>query len=127
MTHLTLGTANGQSTWTPNTDVYEAADKLIVKMELAGVEKDELEVTLHSRLLVVCGYREDTCRQRQHQCVFRQMEVDYGFFERRIVLPYPVEVKRARAQLRNGFLRVELPKATRLESRAVALVIELRN
>ena len=125
VTHFALGTPSGHSTWTPNTDVYESADQTIVKMELAGTDKGDLEVTLHGRLLVVCGCREDACRPRQQRCSFRQMEIDYGFFERRIVIAHAVDGKRVRARFQNGFLRVELPKAARAEPTALAILIEL--
>ena len=124
VTHFALGAPSGRSTWMPNTDVYESADQWIVKMELAGLDKENLEVTLHGRLLVVCGCREDTCRQRQRRCSFRQMEIDYGFFERRLVIPHAVDTKRVRAALHNGFLRVELPKAARADHTTLAILIE---
>jgi HSP20 family protein len=122
--HLGFSAPGGQGAWTPNTDVYETSDLFIVKMELAGVEPDELELTLQDRLLVVCGFREDTCRQPHRRCKFRQMEIDYGPFERRIVLPQAVDGRRVRARLHNGFLRVELPKTPRAEHTLVAVVIE---
>lgn len=122
--HLGFGAPGGHGAWTPNTDVYETTDLLIVKMELAGVEQEELEITLQDRLLVVCGFREDTCRQPHRRCKFRQMEIDYGAFERRIVLPQAVDGRRVRARMHNGFLRVELPKAQRTEHALVAVVIE---
>src|ERR1041384_6747886 len=89
---LSLSAAASHSAWTPNTDVYETADHLVVKMEIAGIDKDDLEITLNDRLLLVRGYRKDPCRQRQHRCSFRQMEIDYGYFERRIVIPRSVEI-----------------------------------
>ena len=85
--YLGLSAAAGHSAWTPNTDVYETPDHLVVKVEIAGINKDDLEITVNDRLLLVRGYRKDPCRQRQHRCSFRQMEVDYGYFERRIVIP----------------------------------------
>jgi HSP20 family protein len=122
--YLCLPTSATHSAWTPNTDVYETPDSLIVKMEMAGIEKEDLKITLNDRLLLVSGHRKDTCRQRQHRCVFRQMEIDYGYFERRIVIPCSVDGSRIRAQFQNGFLRVELPKAQHSELKTVAVIIE---
>jgi len=121
---LTVRPTTGHSSWSPNTDVYETHDRLIVKMELAGIEAENIEVMLHDRLLVVCGCRQDACRPKQHRCSFRQMEIDYGYFERRIVLPQPVDAAQTRARLHNGFLRVELPKAARHTSATLAILIE---
>ena len=120
--HVSLGQVPGHGSWTPNTDIYETADRFVVKMELAGVEAAELEVMLQDRLLVVAGYREDACRPQTKRCSFHQMEIDYGHFERRLRLPAPVDTRRAQARLQNGFLRVDLPKTTRVEP-APAMVV----
>jgi HSP20 family protein len=122
--YLNLSAAASHSAWTPNTDVYETADNLVVKMEIAGINREDLEITLNERLLLVRGYRKDPCRQRQHRCSFRQMEIDYGFFERRILIPRSVDGNRVRAQFHNGFLHIELPKAPQSEHTTVTVIIE---
>jgi HSP20 family protein len=122
--YLGFHTSAPHTAWTPNTDVYETADSLVVKMEIAGIEKEDLEITLNDRLLLVRGQRKDPCRQREQRCVFRQMEVDYGYFERRIVIPRSVDGSRVRAQFRNGFLQIELPKSSQSEHTTVTVIIE---
>ena len=122
--YLSLASSAAHSAWTPNTDVYETPDSLVVKMEIAGINKDDLEITLNDRLLLVRGHRKDTCRQRQHRCSFRQMEIDYGYFERRIVIPRSVDGSRVRAQFNNGFLHIELPKSQQTEHTTVTVIIE---
>jgi HSP20 family protein len=124
LAYLTLPTSASHSAWTPNTDVYETTEDLVVKMEMAGVDRNDLEITLNDRLLMVRGHRKDTCRHRQHRCTFRQMEIDYGYFERRIVIPRSVDGSRVRAQFSNGFLRIELPKAQQSEHTTVTVIIE---
>jgi len=121
---LSLSTPMEQSSWAPNTDVYETPQHLIVKMELAGIRKDDLEITLQDRLLVVRGYRKDTCPHRKGPCSFRQMEIDYGYFERRILMSAMVDATYAQAHFHNGFLHIELPKTTSPTPTAVTVVIE---
>ena len=122
--YLGLSTTAGHSAWTPNTDVYETPDHLVVKMEIAGIDREDLEITVNDRLLLVRGYRKDPCRQKQHHCSFRQMEIDYGYFERRIVIPRSVDGSGVRAQFNNGFLHIELPKAQHSEHTTVTVIIE---
>ncbi len=122
LTHLGLSALSTQSTWTPNVDVYETSDLLVVRMEMAGINKEDIEITLHDRLLLVRGHRKDPCRQGR--CKFRQMEIDYGYFERRIVIPRSVDGHRVRAQVQNGFLQIELPKAPSSAHTAVTVIIE---
>jgi len=52
------------------------------------------------------------------------MEIDYGYFERRIVIPRSVDGSRVRAQFHNGFLHIELPKSSTSEHTAVTIIIE---
>ena len=114
--------AGGHSSWTPNTDVYETPETLVVRLELAGIERNDLQITLNDRLLLVRGHRKDPCRSGR--CSFRQMEIDYGYFERRIVIPKTVDGNRVRAQFRDGFLHIELPKAQQAEYTTVTVIIE---
>ena len=122
--YLTFSDTTSHNTWTPNCDVYETADALCVKMELAGIEREDLEITLDDRLLLVRGYRKDPCRQKQHRCSFRQMEIDYGFFERRIVIPRTVDGNHVRAIFHNGFLHVELPKVEHSDHTTVMVILQ---
>ena len=124
ITRLGMPALTTDSSWTPNTDVYETPDSLVVKMEIAGIEKDDLSLTLNDRMLIVRGYRHDHCRESRRGCVFRQMEIDYGEFERRIIIPRTVDGRRVRAQFRNGFLHIELPKATQTEHTTLTIIIE---
>jgi HSP20 family molecular chaperone IbpA len=52
------------------------------------------------------------------------MEIDYGYFERRIVIPRSVDGSRVRAQFQNGFLHIELPKSPTSEHATVTIIIE---
>lgn len=117
-----LSISNSSSAWTPNADVYETAETLVVRLEVAGIHKEDLEITLQDRLLLVRGHRHDPCRQKR--CSFRQMEIEYGYFERRIVIPRSVDASRVRAQFQNGFLHIELPKSQASTHTAVTVIIE---
>jgi HSP20 family protein len=122
ITYLSVPPTASHSAWTPNTDVYEKGDELMVRMEVAGIDKEDLEITLNDRLLMVRGQRRDPCRRGR--CAFRQMEIDYGYFERRIVIPRSVDGSRVRARYQNGFLQIELPKAQTSDHRRVTVIIE---
>jgi HSP20 family protein len=122
LTHLAMPLGGAQHAWTPNTDVFETPEALVVRMELAGVQRQDLEITLTERLLLVRGYRKEPCRQGR--CTFRQMEIDYGNFERRIVVPRSVDAKRVRAQFDSGFLQIVLPKSDTSEHQTVTVLIE---
>ncbi len=94
--------------WIPNTDIYEKESAYVIRMELAGVDQGDIQIQISDRTLVVRGKRPDPCRLEK--CSFRQMEINYGAFERHLVVPRDVDTKHIKANFRNGFLLVELPR-----------------
>ncbi len=104
--------SHGSGAWSPNTDIYESADDVIVKVELAGVDKESIRVHLEGQVVVIEGVRRDpyggesTAGYR-----FRQMEIEYGPFQRVVPVPFAVSGEQARAQISNGILKVRLPRA----------------
>jgi HSP20 family protein len=100
--------ASGDTYWVPNTDVYVADSGLVIKVELAGMRKEDLELTIDGNRLKISGHRPDGCRAPK--CRFLIMEISYGAFEALIELPPGFDLSRARAAYQNGFLRIDVPK-----------------
>lgn len=101
------GTASGH--WVPNTDVYSTDEGLVIKVELAGMKSDSLEITVEGNRLRIAGNRPDGCRAPK--CSFLVMEISYGPFESVIELPPAYDLARAKAAYMNGFLRIDVPAA----------------
>ncbi len=98
--------------WTPNTDVCIGADDLRIKVELAGVEKENVRLTLEGQELCIQGCRRDPYSGESTAGYrFQQMEIEYGPFKRIIPLPYPVSGESASARFDHGILRITLPRA----------------
>ena len=93
--------------WVPNTDVYVTEGAIIIKVELAGMQRENLELTIDGPRLRISGQRPDGCRPAQ--CKFLVMEINYGGFESVIELPQGYDLSRAKAAYQNGFLRVDVP------------------
>jgi HSP20 family protein len=99
--------------WEPRVDVTEDSSRLLIKAEIAGVRGEDIQIDYipdrHS--LVIRGIRaeeESACADRKG---IYQLEIYYGEFQREIQLPsVPIEVDGIRAQYRNGFLLVMIPK-----------------
>ena len=100
-------TATGR--WTPHTDVYVSENGLVVKVELAGMKSDSLEIVVEGQRLRISGNRPDCCRGPH--CNFLVMEISYGPFETVLDLPAGFELARAKAVYVNGFLRIDVPQA----------------
>ena len=97
----------GAAAWEPPTDVFETADEYVVRVELAGVDPQRLRISLADRVLIVSGFRED----QQPKVGYHRMEIHYGPFETRAVLPRRVDPARVRADYREGLLTVTVAKA----------------
>lgn len=94
--------------WSPPTDIFETADALHIKMEVAGVSENEIEVKVSDNYLIIRGRREDEFHIKRDS--FHLMEIQYGRFERVFRLPVSMNVHDVKATLRNGFLLVSIPK-----------------
>jgi HSP20 family protein len=101
------GSANGH--WVPNTDVYSTDCGLVVKIELAGMRSENLEITVEGNRLRITGNRPDGCRAPK--CSFLVMEINYGPFESVLELPHGYDLSQAKAAYLNGFLRIDVPLA----------------
>ncbi len=93
--------------WTPLTDVYVFDGGLVVKVELAGMKREDLELTVESNRLRIAGQRPDGCRAAK--CNFLVMEINYGPFETVIEIPPGYDLAQAKASYQNGFLRIDVP------------------
>ena len=95
--------------WVPNTDVYTTDNGLVIKVELAGMRSEHLEIMVEGNRLRISGNRPDGCRASK--CSFLVMEIDYGPFESVLELPRGYDLSRAKAAYLNGFLRIDVPLA----------------
>lgn len=110
-----------QTYWVPNTDVYTTEDGLVVKVELAGMRREDLELTVEGNRLLITGQRPDTGRMPGIK--FLVMEIHYGIFECVIEVPSGYDLSQARAAYQNGFLRVEVPMAVKPPSKSVIVTV----
>ncbi|MBI5840313.1 MAG: Hsp20/alpha crystallin family protein [Chloroflexi bacterium] len=92
--------------WSPPTDEYETESAYVVRVEIAGMREDDFEVVVENNTLMITGLRPDYPERR----AYYQMEIRFGKFATAIGLPGPVNVDEARAEYKDGFLTVVLPK-----------------
>jgi len=92
--------------WAPPADVYRTRDGWIVKLELAGIRADELEVEISGAQLSVRGCRRDTVCTEGVVC--QQIEITYSRFEKTIHFPCPIEGAAVERDYRDGLLILHL-------------------
>jgi HSP20 family protein len=109
---------NADAHWAPNTDVYVSEMGLVIKVELAGMRREDLELTIEGNRLRISGQRPDGCRAPK--CKFLVMEIHYGSFESVIELPPGYDLSQAKAAYQNGFLRIDVPVLARTSQKNLA-------
>jgi HSP20 family protein len=88
--------------WYPAADVYRTGAGWVVKVELAGVTPDELEVEISGDTLRIAGVRRD--ETLTESVSYHQLEITYSRFEKTIRFPCPVEGARVERRYRDGLL-----------------------
>ena len=90
-------------------DVFEDEQRVVVRLELPGMTREDFQIDVLPELLTVRG--EKRFEQESTQGRWRVLQRAYGSFQRRVPLPVAVKVDEVRAVYRDGVLKVELPKA----------------
>lgn len=104
--------AQGDARWQPMTDVFETETELVIKMELAGMRKEDIAIGVDGNRLFVRGHRKDECNtfESPRKRNYIQMEINYGEFERVFILPEGLDTQTIRAEFQTGFLQVSIGK-----------------
>src|SRR3974390_411406 len=111
LTRVKFSGVGSAKTWQPAVNAYRCAECMAVCVDLAGVDKEEIDVQITPQRLVLRGQPqppepEDSARKPLQVLV---MEIDYGQFEREVLLPAEVEPERVTAEQRQGLLWIYLP------------------
>lgn len=92
--------------WNPAADVYRDQHGWLVKVDLAGICADELELELDNSMLRIRGCRRDT--HHRDGLTYQQMEITYSRFEKTIHFPCPLDPSSVSHEYQDGFLIIEL-------------------
>jgi len=96
------------SGWSPALDLYQNNDNVVAVLELAGMRKEDIEISLHDGLLTISGERKRSSANGEKA---ERTERYVGSFRRTVSLPVQVDANKVSATYRDGILTVTLPKA----------------
>ena len=102
------------SGWRPPADIHETPDAITVKIELAGMREEDIDVTLYKDALVVSGERRDDHEHDDTIC-YHEAQIRYGPFRVEIFIPGEIERNKIEAHYDDGFLKILLPKTAPAE------------
>jgi HSP20 family protein len=103
--------------WAPALDVHEDKDNFTVRVELPGLKREDIDVSLQEGALVISGERKEE-KVSEGTAIHRQ-ERFYGKFQRALTLPEPVAADKVKADYRDGVLTVSLPKTEEAKPRKI--------
>ena len=108
--------------WMPAVDVAEEDNKYVVKIELPGVNKDDVKITLESSILTIRG--EKKAEKETKEKNYHRMERSYGSFLRSFNLPTTVKNDKIDAEYRDGILTITLPKVEEAKPKQIEVKVK---
>lgn len=105
----------------PSVDVYQEKDNVIVETPLAGVDPDDVDISIEDNVLTLKG--ETRRKSEVDEENFHRKEVRYGSFYRQIALPALVVAEKAEATSEDGMLKITVPKTKEAEVKSIKVKI----
>jgi HSP20 family protein len=102
--------------WSPALDLYQSTDNIVAVVELPGMRKEDIEISLHDGTLTISGERK---RESPDGDKAERTERYVGTFRRSIALPTRVDASKVNATYRDGILTVTLPKAEEVKPKQI--------
>jgi len=96
-------------------DVYQTDDEIVIESTVAGVEPDNIDIDISSESVTIRGERQKSEEISDENYLYQ--ECYWGKFSRSIILPQEVDPDKAKADFKNGILRVRLPKISKGKTR----------
>jgi len=106
----------------PAVDVFEEKDDIVVKAELPGIEKDNIEVNLTDHTLTIKGEKKKEEEVKEEN--YYRSERSYGSFMRTVDLPKDVRADKVKAAFKNGILEVRMPKTEEAKAKEIKVKVE---
>lgn len=110
------------SSWSPAVDIAETGDEYLAKVELPGVDKNDIKITMENNILTIRGEKQQ--EKKEKDVNFHRVERFYGSFQRSFELPGSVKTEKMDAEYKDGILTIHMPKAE--EAKAKLIDVKVR-
>ncbi len=107
--------------WTPQIDVQQRNDAVVVRADLPGVRKEDVQVEVEGEALIISGERREERAEGGDDEGYRLVERSYGSFYRSVPLPQGANTDEIEATMRDGVLTITLPVAEEARPRRIAI------
>ena len=109
------------TTWTPAVDIYETPETIVMKAELPGLTRDDLDIQIRENTLTLRGERRFAKDVQEEN--YLRIERAYGSFQRSFTLPTTIQQENVRAVFKDGVLELTLPKAESAKPKKIAIEV----
>ena len=108
--------------FSPAIDIYEEENDVVVKAELPGIEKEDIDISLTEDSITVAG--EKKAEHKVEKKNFYRYESSYGSFCRTMALPSDVQPDKVKAEFKNGVLQIRMPKTEEAKKKGIKVKID---
>jgi HSP20 family protein len=105
--------------WTPMADIYENQDNLVLKVELPGMDQNNIDLRLENNVLTIRGSRNFDNEVKAEN--YHRVERSYGTFSRSFSLPVVVDQEKIAADYKDGILKITLPKKEQAKAKRIQI------
>ncbi len=117
-----IGPAEWTGEWTPALDVYQTDNEIVVQAELPGLTAKDIDISIKDDTLTLKGHKKSSEEVKEEN--YYRVERRYGSFERAIALPVEVKRDQIKATVKEGVLKVTLPKAEKAKPKEIKVAVE---
>jgi len=118
---LTSDSQQFLSGWAPAVDLHEDRDHLVLRAELPGMKKEDIDISLHGDVLTLSGERKE--EKEYEQAETYRSERFLGKFQRTFTLPAAVDTSKVQASYKDGILTVHLPKSEEAKPKQIEVKV----
>jgi HSP20 family protein len=109
----------GEGFWSPSVDISEEPNRLVMSVELPGIDKNDVKISLNESVLTIEGQKSGQTEEQKAK--FYRCERSYGKFSRSFTLPGKVVADKIDASYKDGILTITLPKVEEAQPRQIQI------
>jgi HSP20 family protein len=111
-----------EDAWSPSVDISETKDNLVIKAEIPGMKKEDIEISIHDSILTLRGEKKQ--EKEEKDVNYHRIERSYGSFYRSFTLPASVKADKVKATYKEGVLNITLPKTEEAKPKEIPINVE---
>lgn len=112
-------TTYGDLGWSPNVDISETDGEIVVKAEMPGMKREDIDISVEDNQLILSGEKKQETEQKDAN--YYRVERTYGSFRRLFTLPSRVDTAKVKATYNDGLLTIHVPKAEAAKAKKIPI------